>query len=316
VELHQLRYFVTVVSTGTFTRAAERLYITQPSLSEQIRKLEAELGTSLFERLGRSLRLTSAGEVFLPHAERVLLEVEEARRRVREVLGVHRGHLGLGSLPGPAVRLLPRLLAEFHRRHPGIDVTLREEDSSPRLEDAIHRGELDLAIVRVPGRRSDLESRPLVREPMVAVTSAEHALARRHDVRLAELAHEPFVALRRGHELRDLLEEVCRGAGFQPRIVLETGRAGTATALAASGFGVTVLPRMVVGRDGHRVAVQDPHAIRELGVVWARGRSLAPAAVAFLGILSRRSLKGTARSSSGPRRQPSRSRASWGTKGS
>jgi len=309
VELHQLRYFVTVVGEGTFTRAAERLYITQPSLSEQIRKLEAELGTPLFERLGRSLRLTSAGEAFLPHAERVLLEAEEARRRVQEVQGLRRGRLGLGSLPGPAMRLVPRFLAEFHRRYPGVDVTLHEEDSGIRLEDAVHRGELDLAIVRLPGRRSDLDGRLLIREPMVAVAPAEPVLAGRREVRLAELAGQPFVALRRGHELRELLEEVCRGAGFRPRVVLETDHAGTAVALASCGFGVTVLPRTAAGREGRRMPVQDLHAVRELGVVWPHGRPPAPAAAAFLEILGRLSGELAGGPGPGPRGRPRGGRA-------
>jgi LysR family hydrogen peroxide-inducible transcriptional activator len=148
---------------------------------------------------------------------------------VQEVQGLRCGRLGLGSLPGPAARLVPRLLAEFHRRYPGVDVALYEE-SGLRLEDAVHRRELDLAIVRLPGRRPDLEGRPLLREPMVVVAPFGRALAGRREVRLAELADQPFVALRRGHELGELLEEVCRGAGFQPSVVLEADRAGAAGA--------------------------------------------------------------------------------------
>src|SRR2546423_3512003 len=113
MELHQLRYFVTVVREGTFTRAAERLFITQPSLSEQIRKLETELGGQLFQRLGRRLALTSAGEAFLPHAEKALVEVDQARARVEEVRGLRLGRLSVRVLPSVAARLLPRFVAEF-----------------------------------------------------------------------------------------------------------------------------------------------------------------------------------------------------------
>src|SRR5256714_6062885 len=102
MELHQFRYFVTVVREGTFTRAAERLYIAQPSLSEQIRKLETELGSPLFQRLGRRLALTTVGEAFRPHAEKVLFELEQARARVEEVRGLRRGRLSIGVLPSPA----------------------------------------------------------------------------------------------------------------------------------------------------------------------------------------------------------------------
>src|SRR5258708_7458486 len=154
MELHQIRYFISVVREGTFTRAAQRLYITQPSLSEQIRKLETELGSPLFQRLGRTLALTSAGEALRPHAERVLFEVEQARDRVQEVRGLRRGKLSIGVLPGPAARLLPRFLAEFGHRHPAVEVVLHDESVSADFEQMVHDGALDLAIVLLPRRRS------------------------------------------------------------------------------------------------------------------------------------------------------------------
>src|ERR1700716_4352625 len=157
MEMHQLRYFVTVVREGTFTKAAERLFITQPSLSEQIRKLETELGSPLFQRLGRRLTLTDAGEALLPHAQKVLFEVEQARARVQEVRGLRRGRLSVGVLPSAAARLLPQFLADFQRQHPGVEVALREENLSADFEQMVHDGVLDLAIIRLPKRRADLE---------------------------------------------------------------------------------------------------------------------------------------------------------------
>jgi LysR family hydrogen peroxide-inducible transcriptional activator len=254
MELHQFRYFVTVVREGTFTRAAERLYITQPSLSEQIRKLETELGSPLFQRLGRRLALTSAGEAFLPHAERVLLEVEQARARVQEVRGLRLGRLSIGVLPSAAARLLPALLAEFRSRHPGVEVVLREEAVSADAEHLVHEGALDLAIIRLPRRRVDLEERFLVREPMVLVVAPGHRLADRRSVALAELAEEPFVAMRSGHGLRELLERQCREAGFEPRIVFETGQLASAVGLVLAGAGVAVVPRPRRGVASGRAA--------------------------------------------------------------
>ncbi|HXM58125.1 MAG TPA: LysR family transcriptional regulator [Candidatus Dormibacteraeota bacterium] len=285
MELHQFRYFVTVVREGTFTRAAERLYITQPSLSEQIRKLETELGSPLFQRLGRRLALTSAGEALLPHAERVLFEVEQARARVEEVLGVRLGRLSIGVLPSAAARLVPRLLAEFRSRHPGVEVELREEAVSADAEDLVHEGTLDLAIIRLPKRRADLDERFLVREPMVLVVAPGHRLADRRSVALIEVAEEPFVAMRAGHGLRDLLVRLCREAGFDPRISFETGQLASAVGLVLAGAGVTVVPRMAAGPEGRRVRVRDPHAYRDLGVVWRQGQPLAPAARIFLDML-------------------------------
>ena len=285
MELHQLRYFVTVVREGTFTKAAERLYITQPSLSEQIRKLETELGSPLFQRLGRRLALTSSGEAFLPHAERVLVEVDEARARIEEVRGLRLGRLSIGVLPSVAARLLPGVVAEFRGRHPGVDVVLRERSLGAQLEQLVHDGAADLAIVRLPGRRADLEERALAREPMVLVVPPGHRLGGRRSVALAELAGEPFVATDPGHGLRGLLERCCRQAGFEPRVVLETGQPDSVIGMVLAGVGVTVVPRLAAGREGTQVPIRDRHAYRELGVVWRQGQALAPAARIFVDML-------------------------------
>ena len=287
MELHQLRYFVSVVREGTFTRAAERLYLTQPSLSEQIRKLEGELGSPLFERLGRTLALTDAGSAFLPHAERILFEVEQARLRIQEVRGLRRGRLSIGVLPSPAARLLPRFLAEFRRRHPQVEVVLHEENVSAHFEEMVHDGRLDLAIIRLPKRRADLEAKFLLREPMVLVLPPGHRLGGKRAVSLSEVAQEPFVAMKDGYGLRELLRSVCQKAGFEPRIGVETSQLGSVVGLVLAGVGVTVLPEMAAGSEGRRVRIRDPYAYRDLGVIWRQGQPLAPAASAFLDMLRR-----------------------------
>ncbi|HYW23976.1 MAG TPA: LysR substrate-binding domain-containing protein [Terriglobales bacterium] len=288
MELHQLRYFVAVVREGTFTKAAETLYITQPSLSEQIRKLETELGSPLFQRLGRKLALTSAGESFLPHAQKVMFEVEQARARVQEVRGLRRGRLSIGVLPSAAARLLPRFLAEFRRQHPGVEVSLREENASAEFEQLVHDGLLDLAIVRLPiRRRTDLDVEFLVREPMVMVAPPGHRLADRRSVALAELANEPFVTMKPGHGLRESLLRFCRQAGFDPHIVFEANHLGSVMGLVLAGLGITVLPRMAAGHEGRRVRVRDGFAFRDLGVIWRQGQPLSPAARIFLDMMRR-----------------------------
>jgi LysR family hydrogen peroxide-inducible transcriptional activator len=279
MELHQLRYFLAVVREKSFTRAADRLYITQPSLSEQIRKLEGELGSPLFERLGRSLVLTNAGEALLPHAERALQEVEHARRRIQEVQGLVRGRISIGSLPS-AANLLLRRLAEFRRAHPGVRIQLHEADSSPTIEDGVHSGEFDLGLIRFPGRRQDLGARLLLEEPLVLVTDHDHPLASLRSVALAQAADQPFVAMRTGQEQRDLLDEACRLAGFEPEIVAEAGQLSSLLGLVTAGCGLTVLPRLAAG--GRGIRLRDPTIRRQLGVVWRRRQAVSPATGAML----------------------------------
>lgn len=287
MQLHRLRYFVAVARYGSLTRAAERLSLAQPSLSEQIHKLERELGTPLFDRLGRGLVLTAAGEAFRLHAERALYEVEEGRQRVNDVLGLRRGRVAVGVLPSVGATLLPSVLAEFGRNHPDVEVRLIEENVSARFEDMVHAGQLDMATIRFPRQRQDLDGALLVREPIVALLPPGHPLAARTAIAVAALREEPFVALKSGYGLRDLMVPIFQRAGFEPRVVVETGQLEIARALVSAGIGVTLLPRMAAGGAPVQVPVRDPLAVRELGVVWRAATPLSPAATAFLELLRR-----------------------------
>jgi LysR family hydrogen peroxide-inducible transcriptional activator len=285
MELHQLRYVAAVARAGNFTRAAEELYLAQPSLSVQVRKLEQELGVQLFERLGRSVQLTAAGEVFLQHAERALFEVEQARDRMADVRGLRRGRLALGALPSVGAHLLPDVLATFKQAHPGVQTTLLEQDVSVEFERMVHAGQLDLAIIRLPRTRDDLEDRPLVREPLVALVPPGSAFAGRDRIRLLDLADEDFVALRQSSGLRELMDRVCNRAGFAPRVTVETGQLSIVWGMVRAGVGVSVLPRLAAGTDVDTVRLAERFAYRELGVVWRAGQPLAPPAAEFLQLL-------------------------------
>lgn len=285
MELHQLRYVLAVAEEGSITQASERLHLAQPSLSTQIRKLERELGAPLFERLGRRMALTAAGEAFVDHARRAMHEVDDARRGVESVLGLRRGRVRIGALPSVGARLLPSVLARFTRAYPGVDVHLREQNVAGTFEQLVHGGSLDLAVIRMPCRREGLEAAPLVREPMLAVLPPDHSLAAGdpgEPVALPRLAGEPFIGMVDGYGLRELLDAACTAAGFTPRVVVETTQLGTVHGMVASGVGVTVLPRLCVQRGATARSVSDAHAKRELGVVWRAGPPLEPATAALL----------------------------------
>ncbi|TQM44928.1 LysR family transcriptional regulator [Pseudonocardia cypriaca] len=282
MELHQLRYFVAVAREGSMTQAAASLFLAQPTLSIQIRKLEQEVGAKLFERLARRVVLTAAGEAFLEHAERALDEMARGRERVEAVVGLREGRVSVGVLPSVGAYLLPAVLAAFRAEHPKVAVRIVEHDVPRDFEQLVHSGELDMAVTRMPATLAGLGSRTLVREPVVALLPPGHGLRGRADVALSELADEEFVCMRSGYGLRELADQLCDGAGFTPRVVLETGQLSIVHGMVRSGVGVALLPRLAATGAEHVVPVSDEQARRELGVVWRRSALDSPPVAAFL----------------------------------
>ena len=187
MEVHQLRYFCAVARHGTFTRASKAEHIAQPSLSQQILKLEAELGARLFDRLPRSAKLTVFGKAFLPKAERILRDLEEARTELRDMSGNEKGEVIVGIIPTIAAYLLPRLLNDFTVRHPVITIKI-VEDITPTLLQRLHEGTIDLAVAALPIAGNELASVELFEEKFYAVLPEKHRLASRAHISLAELA--------------------------------------------------------------------------------------------------------------------------------
>src|SRR5690349_19540223 len=212
MQLQQLRYFVAVAAVRHFTQAADRVGVTQPSLSKQIHSLEAELGTPLFERSDASL--TAAGEALLPLAQRILADVDAAHREVQHVIGLQRGRVRLGATPSLCVSLVPGLLRRFRDAYPGVDLRLEESGSQDLVRD-LGRGELDLALVVVPayGVEAGLHTEPLLRENLVVASVAALPGGSR-PIRVQDLAGQPLVMFRAGYDLRDATLDACRQAGF------------------------------------------------------------------------------------------------------
>lgn len=285
MELHQLRYVLAIAKAGSFTRAAEELFLAQPSLSVQVRKLEKELGIALFQRLGRRVELSTAGEAFLEHVEPALFHLEQAKAQAAAVRTLNRGRVAIGALPSVGATLLPGLLAEYRSAHPNIEVRLTEHNVSGDFERMVQTGKLDLAISRAPLARPGVTGRILVREPMVAMLPPEHQLADRSPLDLAQLAEDHFVGMHRGYGLRELMETVCLRAGFSPRVTVETSQLSVLCGMVRSGVGVSVVPRLASAGYATAVPLDDPAAWRELGVIWREGGQLTPAASAFLDLL-------------------------------
>lgn len=268
MQIHQLRYFCAVARVRSFTRAAQRERLAQPSLSQQVRKLEDELGTKLFDRLGRSVRLTSFGEIFLPRAQAILRQVADAKQEIEDMAGVERGRLVVGAIPTVAPYLLPECLANFGRKFPQIQVSVVEELTADLLQ-RIQDGVIDLAVLVLPVPGGNFVCQELLREPLYLVVPQNHRLASHPSVHLKQAETDPFLLLKEGHCFRENTLSACGRARLQPNVVFESGQFTTILAMVAAGTGVSVVPQMAVQQwKGCRfIAIADEGAYRRVGVV-------------------------------------------------
>lgn len=271
MEVHQLRYFCAVARHGTFTRASEVEHVAQPSLSQQILKLEAELGSRLFDRLPRSAKLTVFGRAFLPKAERILRELDAAKTELMEMAGEEKGDVTLGIIPTIGAYLLPKLLQGFSARHPLVAVKI-VEDITPVLLERLHQGTLDMAVVALPIAGGDLVTLELFEESFYAVLPERHRKAARKSISLAELNQEPFLLLKEGHCFRDSLIAACHQSQMTPKVAFESGQFATILAMVSAGMGVSAVPAMAVqAYSGCKfVPIAGQHSTRKVGVVSQR----------------------------------------------
>jgi LysR family transcriptional activator of glutamate synthase operon len=286
MELRQLRYLVALAEEGSFTRAAASAHIAQPAMSQQIRRLEDELGLALVERTTRRVALTEAGGLLVVRCRRILAELEAARTELEAVRGVQTGHVTIGTMHtmGPVDISLP--LAVFAARHPGIRFTVREQ-SSEEMAEMLRVDELDMAFLSVTERveAHGLGLHQLVSEELVVLLPPQHPLSGRPQLRMAELAGEPFISFRPGARLRELLVGAGREADFEPHVTLESNESQRVRRLVSRGLGVAILPRSDAEGPGADVAVAaltHPELHRDIALAWREGRRLAPAAAEFL----------------------------------
>lgn len=270
MEVHQLRYFCAVARHGTFTRASQVEHVAQPSLSQQILKLEAELGARLFDRLPRSAKLTVFGKAFLPKAERILRELGEAKSELRDMSGNEKGQVVVGIIPTIAAYLLPRLLNGFTARHPLISLRI-VEDITPVLLQGLAESTIDVGIAALP-IHGEFASEALFEEKFYAVLPEEHRRASSDSISLTELNREPFLLLKEGHCFRDSLIAACNKAKMSPNVVFESGQFATILAMVSAGMGVSAVPAMAVQPQGgcKFVPISGKHSTRKVGIVTSR----------------------------------------------
>lgn len=292
MELHQVRYFMAICRHRSFTRAAEHERVAQPSLSQQIRKLEEELGARLFDRLGRKVRLTPFGERFQEHARRVLDEIEGARQEMQELLGLRRGSVCVGAIPTVAPYFLPNAIEAFARLYPEIKLNVRE-DLTLSLMTQLAEGDLDLALLSLPIGRPDMATEPLLTEEMVLVVPAGSSKWRKRarPISMQEIDREPVLLLKDGHCFRDEILEICRKTRVKPEVAFEGGQFDTLVAMVGVGFGVTLLPdmaRLHYKRAGVKfLEFRHPKPHRTVGWVRLKDKLLNPGARAFVDTLKK-----------------------------
>jgi DNA-binding transcriptional LysR family regulator len=274
MELRHLRYFVAVAEELHFGRAASRLFIVQPSLSQQIRQLEEELGFPLLKRTRRSVELTDAGRVFFVSAQNILAQVQEAKRAALRAYRGEVGRLVVGYISSSTYDLLPAMLRAYRERFPHVEVALREL-TTPIQVKALEENELQIGLMRLPINTPLVNVEVVRREPIVCVLPEEHPLAARERIAMPMLAHEPFVLQSRQHGggYYVQLMKLCLAAGFSPNVVQEVTETHTIVGLVAAGIGISLVPQSIRNIRSEGIVYRELEGtatMTEIALAWRR----------------------------------------------
>ncbi|MCR8634918.1 LysR family transcriptional regulator [Paenibacillus radicis (ex Xue et al. 2023)] len=290
MELRQLQYALQIAIEKNFSRAAEKLHIAQPSLSQQLSKLEKEIGVLLFHRTTNSVEVTHAGLLFMEKAQAILDMVEQLKREMEDISQMRKGKLIVGSLPITGAHVLPLVLPVFQASYPEIEIMLMEETSA-NLEHMTANGQIDISLLSLPLQDEALTYVPLIEEEIVLAVPPQHRLAQssknpQQTIELNDLRDEPFIALKKGQGFRQITIELCENAGFTPRIVFESSNIETVQSLVAAGMGIAFVPHMVSRGGWSELAPRylslSHRPTRTLVITYRKGRYLSKAVEAFM----------------------------------
>ena len=289
MDFRQLEAFAQVAAHQSFSRAAEALQLTQPSITARIQALERELGEEMFERSGRGVRLTDAGTIFLPHAERMLQMLREAKESVEEVRGVGAGRLRLGSALTISTYVLPRILRTFHSRYPGVEVIVHtgrsEQVLNMLLSDEVRVG-LAHSLVH-----PDVETIDLYADEVILVANPDHPFAANHQATIEEVSNQPVILGDRGSSYYALTHGLFRQAGVVPNVVMELDSLEATKRMVEEGLGIALLPRVCLERDLKQgllaeVTITNAPAIsRQIALIYRKSRKQTRTVHAFLEVL-------------------------------
>jgi LysR family transcriptional regulator, hydrogen peroxide-inducible genes activator len=287
MEIQQLKYVIAVAEAGNFTRAAEKCFVAQPSLSQSIILLEKELGHRLFHRLGRKAVPTEAGAAFLENARRILYDVENTVREMRDEQKVG-SRVTVGAIPTIAPYLMPQLLDRCRTEHPNLTVHTREDFRTP-LANAVLEGELDMALISMPYRDARLVFEPLFTEPLLLVVGLNHPLAKKEPVTAKDLAHETFILLGDSSSLTLQVQRFWGDHDVEPKIGYRCSQVATVKSLVSLGLGISILPQVTrKGEDRRTMAYRELSGrspVREIALVRHPQRYQSRGAAQFLSLL-------------------------------
>ena len=291
MEMQQLRYVVAVARTANFSRAAELCHVSQPSLSQQIKKLEDELGERLFDRMKRAAKLTSQGETFLPRAIRILEEVDAVKREATDAQDLLRGTLTIGVLPTIAPYLLPVVMAEFTEKFPGVEIVVQEDTTARLLKLALDY-EIDFVLASQPIQNERLEVTGLFSEELLLALPPGHRFARKRTVAAADLEGERFIVMKEGHCLGEQVLGFCDRRDVKPKISFRSSQLETVQAFVASGLGISLIPAMATRCKRENLpeyrSLLSPRPERKIVVAWPKQRPPGRAAKEFLKMVTAR----------------------------
>jgi len=291
MEMQQLRYVVAVARTGNFSRAAEHCHVSQPSLSQQIQKLEEELGERLFDRMKRQAKPTPHGEAFLRRAVRILEEADAATREATDARELLRGRISVGVLPTIAPFLLPAVMAEFTEKFPGVEMVVHEDTTAGLLK-LVHGYEIDFALASQPVQDERLKVEELFSEELLLALPPGHPLTSKRKVAVADLEGEQLIVMKEGHCLGDQVLGFCDRRNVKSRISFRSAQLETIQALVSSGLGISLIPAMATQSQREELpeyrSLQSPKPERTIIAVWPKQRPPGRAAGEFLKMVSAR----------------------------
>lgn len=284
MDILHLKYFVEVAKQRNFTKAAQALLVSQPSISKMIKSLEDELKVTLFDRSERQIQLTDAGAIVYEQAVKILQSIEDVYASVNELVQVKKGTVKLGLMPTTGVLLFPSILAGFRKEYPQIHIEMVEYNAK-QLKCRVEEGEIDLGITVRP-LSADCETIPLLSEELVVLVDREHALSTRESVRLSELREESFILLTEDFALHDVVQQACNQSGFEPKVAYKSSLWDLIGEMVATKLGISIIPRSMVSRFSHRkvhaVSISEPQIEWDLVLIYKKDKYLSFAARAFI----------------------------------